>query len=105
MLESVKCENGKMTIVIAMAARPSSTGKTMGVATTGGNRSVMLNGQELKVGVNVYHPDANVDVSALGDALDGAEWSAVARTAAPMAPRVNPTAPAVRAKAVPLGRK
>ena len=47
--------NGKLTIEIDMGADlgPTSTGKSLKVATTGGNVSI---GGGLKIGLNVYEP-------------------------------------------------
>lgn len=60
MLE-VSIENGMLVIKLPLQTpRPSSSGKTLVVATTGGNKStsVMIQGKPVTIGVNAYiHKD------------------------------------------------
>ncbi|MEO7403518.1 MAG: hypothetical protein ABIU95_07595 [Burkholderiales bacterium] len=53
----VKIENGNLVISLPMQTpSPSSSGKTLIVATSGGNKDtdVMINGKNVTVGVNAY---------------------------------------------------
>ncbi len=53
----VKIENGNLVITIPMQTpSPSGSGKTLIVATSGGNKQtdVMVNGKNVTVGVNAY---------------------------------------------------
>lgn len=54
---STKIENGNLIITIPLQTpTPSSTGKTLVVATTSGNKAtgVKVNGKEVILGVNAY---------------------------------------------------
>ena len=53
----VKIENGNLVITLPMQTpSPSSSGKTLIVATSGGNKDtdVIVNGKNVTVGVNAY---------------------------------------------------
>lgn len=55
---SATIENGELIIRLPLQApRPSSTGKTLVVATTGGNQTMptaVVNGKPVTIGVNAY---------------------------------------------------
>lgn len=52
-------KDGKLILEIDMLDKPaaSSSGKTLLLATTGGNQAVQVGGQIAKVGINVFIPN------------------------------------------------
>ena len=56
---SIDKDSGTMTIVLAVSPRPSKSGKTILVASSGGNQTfsdVEFDGKPVTVGVNAYAP-------------------------------------------------